>query len=131
VVSAFGGQQRTLDFLELELQIVVGITWELGTNPNPVEEQPVLLTTELPLQSPSLFSLLSPSFALSTRELSGCCHPGHCAVPVAFSLCFHLCSINKSRQEKTTYERTFVGNNWAEECLLAYLLIEPRRGSCK
>lgn len=40
-VSAFGGQKRALDSLELELQIVVGIMWELGTNLNPVEEQPL------------------------------------------------------------------------------------------
>ena len=45
------GQKRTWDPLELELQIVVSLTygcWEL--NPGPLEEQPVLLTDDPLLQ---------------------------------------------------------------------------------
>lgn len=87
-LEARGGQQIPWNW---SLQIVVGIMWELGTNPSRLEEQPVLLATESSLQPLSLFLSLSPSLALCTLELSGCffrsqaaiCRPGHCAVSVA------------------------------------------------
>lgn len=145
--------EEAIRFLGLELQMVAGIRWELGTNPNPPEEPWVI--------SPVAFSLLlvsHPSFlTLSTLELSSCCFscgaasclavsaarpvgwstiaiPSVVAAtllgPSLLSLCCQLSCINKSRQEKTTYGKTFIGSNWAEECLLACLLLWPKRGWC-
>lgn len=40
------GQKRVLDLLELKLQTVVSRMWCWKSNPDPLEEQPVLLVIE-------------------------------------------------------------------------------------
>jgi hypothetical protein len=55
--SAYVCQKGMLEGpLELELQEFVTILWLLGTKPGPLQEQPVLLITEPPLQHTSEFS---------------------------------------------------------------------------
>ena len=49
-VDVYGGQKRVQDPLDLELRMVVNCwIWVLGTKLGPLEEQPVFLTTELPI----------------------------------------------------------------------------------
>lgn len=50
VRCASGGQKTVLDPLELKLQMVASHPMGAGKeNPHPLQEQPVLLTTQLPL----------------------------------------------------------------------------------
>lgn len=44
--GAHGGKKRTLDSLELEFQNVVSAHVDAGTEPSPLQEQPVRLTPE-------------------------------------------------------------------------------------
>lgn len=53
VPGVYLGQNRVSDPLELELKVVVTTMLMLEIEPGPKEEQPVFLTIEPPLQSPS------------------------------------------------------------------------------
>ena len=53
--GAHGVQKRPLLYLGLELQMPNNYLWVLGIEPGPLEEQPVLLTTQPSLQPLTVF----------------------------------------------------------------------------
>ena len=86
------GGQKAFDFLQQELQVVMGpLMWMLGPHSNPLEGQHVLLTAEPPLQPPPflLFSFwnmvdlrITPSQTEGAAELRAQSNAG-------FDLCTH------------------------------------------
>ena len=65
---AHRGQKRTLDLLELDLQVVIShMTWVLGTKL--LQKQYVLLTTELFLQShPRILCTYNPLLQREVKD---------------------------------------------------------------